>query len=107
MKLDYVYFKKSEFTDNGKIIIDMPYTQLETLVIFNIVTNKGIIKHYVVKQEDDTDVDQLGSDTFGIKRSYILLDRWKEYLYFGVFVSQFKSVDLYRIDKQILHALCI
>ncbi|KAL0076518.1 hypothetical protein F4703DRAFT_1797975 [Phycomyces blakesleeanus] len=58
MKLEHVGFKMSEVTKNREICIEMPYTQLETLIIWGVKTYHGFIKHYVIKQENNIDISQ-------------------------------------------------
>ncbi|KAL0076097.1 hypothetical protein F4703DRAFT_1885640 [Phycomyces blakesleeanus] len=59
MKLEHVEFEISESTKNREIFIEMPYTQLDTLILYSIGTYRGFVKHFVIKQEDNIDVSQL------------------------------------------------
>ncbi|KAL0073796.1 hypothetical protein J3Q64DRAFT_1780359 [Phycomyces blakesleeanus] len=63
MKLIHVKFKASEFTENSEILLDMRYTQLDFLVIRSTKTTHSLIKHYVIKQDNNSDANQLNLTT--------------------------------------------
>ncbi|KAL0073333.1 hypothetical protein F4703DRAFT_1936807 [Phycomyces blakesleeanus] len=64
IKLNFVTFDGLRLKKTGQLVLEMPFTQLKTLVLYNIKLSYDFVRHFCIKQTDSTDDDQLDPDHY-------------------------------------------
>ncbi|KAL0081154.1 hypothetical protein J3Q64DRAFT_1866415 [Phycomyces blakesleeanus] len=50
LKMSFLKFSDSSFEENGQLLVDMPFTQLDTLTVREILFDKHPIHHFAIEQ---------------------------------------------------------